>query len=117
MQSLKPKVSIVGAGNVGTTFAFALMISGLAREIVIVDRNEQKAKGECMDLNHGLSFTRPANISAAGYEGCVDSDIIVIAAGSKQKPDQSRIDLVQTNIKIFKEIIPGKECQVYAQLS
>lgn len=90
----------------GTTFAFALMISGLAREIVIVDRNEQKAKGECMDLNHGLSFTRPTNICSAGYEGCVDSDIVVITAGSKQKPGQSRIDLVRTNTEIFKEIIP-----------
>ena len=99
MKSSKPKVSIVGAGNVGSTFAFALTISGIAREIVIVDRNEKKAAGECMDLNHGLSFTHPASISSQGYEGCV------ITAGARQKPGQTRIDLVQTNTDIFKEII------------
>jgi len=106
MGSLKPKVAIIGAGNVGSTFAFALMVSGSAREIVIVDRNELRAKGECMDLNHGLSFTRPAKIYSSGFEGCKDADIVVITAGAKQKPGQSRIDLVQENVTIFKDIIP-----------
>jgi L-lactate dehydrogenase len=107
MVSLKPKVSIVGAGNVGSTFAFALMISGLAREIVIIDRNEKKAKGEVMDLTHGLSFASPAYIHSSDYDGCKDSDIIVITAGASQKPGQTRLDLVQTNADIFKEIIPN----------
>ncbi len=102
----KPKISIVGAGSVGTTFAFALTLSGLAREIVIIDRNEKKAAGECMDLNHGLSFTHPAAIYSKGYEGCADSDIVVITAGARQMPGQARIDLVQANADIFKEIIP-----------
>ena len=53
MKALKPKIAIIGAGNVGSTFAFSLMISGLAREIVLVDKDELLAKGECMDLNHG----------------------------------------------------------------
>lgn len=106
MNSLKPKVVIVGAGNVGTTFAFALMSSGLAREIVLIDKNELRAKGECMDLNHGISFTRPAKIYSAGFEGCEDADIIVITAGARQKPGQSRMDLVQENTEIFKNIIP-----------
>lgn len=107
MRSSKPKVSIIGAGNVGSTFAFALMIRGIAREIVIVDKDNKKALGECMDLNHGLSFAHPAAICSTDYEGCADSDIVVITAGAKQKPGQSRIDLVQTNVDIFKEIIPN----------
>ncbi|MGB2598874.1 MAG: L-lactate dehydrogenase [Candidatus Omnitrophota bacterium] len=107
MKPFKPKISIIGAGNVGSTFAFALMIKGIAREIVIVDKDKKKASGECMDLNHGLSFTPPSTISYAGYEGCADSDIVVITAGAKQKPGQSRMDLVQTNAEIFKDIIPN----------
>lgn len=105
MNSLRPKVTIIGAGNVGSTFAFSLMISGLAREIVIVDKDEAKAKGECMDLNHGLSFAHPTKIYTSGFDNCIDSDIVVITAGAKQTTGQTRIDLVQTNTDIFKEII------------
>jgi L-lactate dehydrogenase len=107
MENLKPKIAIIGAGNVGSTFAFSLMISGLAREIVLIDKNELLAKGECMDLNHGLSFAHPTKIYAAGFEGCKDADIVVITAGANQKPGQSRIDLVQANLVIFKDIIPA----------
>ena len=107
MDSLKPKIAIIGAGKVGSTFAFSLMISGLAREIVLIDKNESLAIGECMDLNHGLSFAHPTKIYAAGYEGCEDADIVVITAGANQKPDQTRTDLVQTNVAIFKEIVPA----------
>ena len=106
MESLKPKIAIIGAGKVGSTFAFSLMMSGLAREIVLIDKNESLAIGECMDLNHGLSFVHPTKIYAAGYEGCIDADIVVITAGANQKPDQTRTDLVQKNVMIFKEIIP-----------
>jgi len=106
MQSTRSKVAIVGAGNVGSTFAFSLMISGIAREIVLIDRDTERAKGECMDLNHGASFLQPVNIYSAGYKGCQEADIVVITAGAKQKVGQSRIDLVQTNAEIFKDIIP-----------
>ena len=106
MESLKPKIVIVGAGNVGSTFAFSLMLSGLAREIVLIDKNELLVQGECMDLNHGLSFAHPTNIYAAGFEGCKDADIVVITAGANQKPGQSRTDLVKANVAIFKDIIP-----------
>jgi len=102
----RSKVVIVGAGNVGSTFAFSLMISGVAREIVLIDKNEQCVRGECMDLNHGASFVHPVNITSCGYEGCKGADIVVITAGAKQKPGQSRIDLVQTNVEIYKDIIP-----------
>ncbi len=106
MKYVKSKIAIIGAGNVGSSFAFALMISGLAREIVIIDKNEIRAKGECMDLNHGLSFVSPAKIYASGYEGCQDADIVVITAGAKQSPGQTRLDLVQANTEIFKDIVP-----------
>jgi len=107
MESLKPKIAIIGAGNVGSTFAFALIISGLAREIVLVDKNELLANGECMDLNHGISMAHPTKIYTAGFEGCKDADIVVITAGANQKPGQSRTDLVQDNVTIFKDIIPS----------
>jgi len=107
MESLKPKIAIIGAGNVGSTFAFSLMISGLAREIVLIDKNEILAKGECMDLNHGVSLSHPTKIYTAGFESCEDADIIVITAGANQKPGQSRTDLTKANVAIFKEIIPA----------
>jgi L-lactate dehydrogenase len=107
MKTLKPKIVIIGAGNVGSTFVFSLMISGLAREIVLVDKNESLAKGESMDLNHGLSFAHPTKIYAAGFEGCKDADIVVITAGAKQKSGESRIDLVQKNVALFRDIVPA----------
>lgn len=107
MAGLKPKVAIVGTGNVGSTFAFALMISGLAREIALVDRNEKRAQGEAMDLNHGLSFAHPSKIHAGGYEACRDADVVVVTAGARQKPGQTRLDLVQENAEIFKQMIPA----------
>jgi len=107
MESLKPKIAIIGAGNVGSTFAFSLMISGLAREIVLIDKNDLLARGECMDLNHGLSLAHPTKIYAAGFEGCKNADIVVITAGENQKPGQTRIDLVNANVLLFKDIIPA----------
>ncbi len=107
MEALKPKIAIIGVGNVGSTFAFSLMMSGLAREIVLIDKNEILARGECMDLNHSLSFVHPTRIYTAGYEGCENADIVVITAGANRKPGQSRTDLVKINVAIYKEIIPA----------
>lgn len=106
MQASRSKVAIVGAGNVGSTFAFSLMISGLSREIVLIDRNEQRARGECMDINHGASFVSPVNIYPAGYDGCGGAGVVVITAGAKQNPGETRLDLVRRNAEIFKDIIP-----------
>ena len=106
MQRARSKVAIVGAGNVGSTFAFSLMISGVTREIALIDRDEDRAKGECMDLSHGASFVPPVNIYSAGFEGCRGASVVVITAGTKQKPGETRIDLVQRNAEIFKDIIP-----------
>jgi len=106
MQSQRSKVVIIGAGNVGSTFAFSLMISGVAREIVLISKDKERAEGECMDLNHAASFVQPVNIYSADYEGCEGANVVVITAGAKQKPEETRIDLVERNVTIFKDIIP-----------
>ncbi len=101
------KVSIIGAGSVGSTCAFSLVTSGVTREIVLIDRNAARAEGECMDLNHGASLVHPVTIRPSDdYKACEGSDIVIVTAGAKQKPGQSRIDLVKTNVEIFKDIIP-----------
>jgi L-lactate dehydrogenase len=102
----RPKIAIIGCGNVGASFAFALSINGIAREITLIDKDKDLSRGECMDLNHGASFIKPVSISYAGYEGCKGADIVVITAGAKQKPGQTRLDLVQSNARIFRDIIP-----------
>lgn len=99
------KVVIIGAGNVGSTFAYTLMQSGLAREIVLIDMDKDRAHGEAMDLNHGLFFAPPVEIRAGDYDDCADAALIVITAGAKQIPGESRLDLVQRNVAICKQIM------------
>jgi len=100
------RVAIVGAGNVGATFAYALLISGLASEIVLIDANTEKAKGEAMDINHAVPLTHPARVWAGTYEDCAGAVLTVITAGSAQKPGETRLDLTQRNTYILKQIIP-----------
>jgi L-lactate dehydrogenase len=100
------KVVIVGAGQVGATFAFALMTSGLAGSIVLIDQAAERAEGHVMDLNHGLSFVQPSRIYAGDYTDCRDASIVVITAGAGQKPGETRLDLAQRNADIFKSVIP-----------
>lgn len=100
------KVAIVGAGQVGATFAFALMISGLATRIVLIDQVPERADGHVMDLNHGLSFLPPSRVYAGDYSDCKDADIVVVTAGAGQKPGETRLDLVRKNADIFKDVIP-----------
>lgn len=99
------KVCIIGAGNVGSTFAYTLMQSGLAREIVLIDLDRERAEGEAMDLNHGLFFAPPVDIRAGDYDECADAALIVITAGAKQHPGESRLDLVQRNVAICRAIM------------
>jgi L-lactate dehydrogenase len=103
---LTRKVSLVGTGLVGSSFAYALMIRGLASELVLVDVDAAKATGEMMDFNHGLSFTRPMKITAGDYAECAGSHVVVIAAGASQKPGESRLDLLARNAAIFRQIVP-----------
>jgi len=99
------KVTIVGAGFVGSTTAYTLMLSGLVSELVLIDLNTEKAHGEVMDLNHGMPFVRPVKIYNGDYSDCSDSDIVIISAGASQKPGETRIDLVHKNAIIFKSIV------------
>jgi L-lactate dehydrogenase len=103
---LTRKITIIGAGNVGATFAYALLLSGLCSEIVLVDANTQKAQGEAMDLNHTVPLAHPTRIRAGTYADCVGSAVTVVTAGSAQKPGETRLDLVKRNAAIFKSIIP-----------
>jgi L-lactate dehydrogenase len=101
------KIAVVGgAGAVGASAAYALMMSGLVSEIVLVDVNERRAEGEAMDLMHGAPFVRPVTIRAGSYADCADCQIIVITAGAAQKPGETRLDLVRKNTGIFREMIP-----------
>ena len=106
IQEGKRKISIVGAGFVGATSAYALMNSGIATEICIYDINMDKALGEVMDLVHGTSFVKPVNIYAGGLSETKDSDIIIITAGAGQKEGETRLDLIDKNYKIFQGFVP-----------
>src|SRR5436190_14549803 len=94
-QSQPVRVVVVGAGNVGATFAYALLLSGLAAEIVLIDANHARAEGEAMDLNHTVPFAHPTRIWAGDYPDCAGAAVMVIAAGSNQKPGETRLDLVK----------------------
>ena len=100
------KVAIIGCGFVGSASAFALMQSGLFSEMVLVDVDHKKAEGEAMDISHGEAYARPMKIYAGTYDDITDAAIIVITAGANQKPGETRLDLVQKNVNIFKSIIP-----------
>ena len=99
------KVVIVGAGAVGSTFAYTLMRSGLAREIVLIDLDHERAEGEAMDMNHGLFFAPPVSIRAGDYSECEGASIVVVTAGAKQKPGQTRLQLVQSNVRVCRTIM------------
>ncbi|AYE35982.1 L-lactate dehydrogenase [Borrelia turcica IST7] len=101
------KVVLVGAGGVGSSFAYALTIdNSLVHELVIIDVAQDKAKGEVMDLNHGQMFLeKNIKIKYGTYGDCSDADIVVITAGLNQKPGETRLDLVGKNTKIFKDIV------------
>ncbi len=100
------RVAVVGVGNVGSTFAYALLLSGLAAEIVLVDVNRARAEGEAMDLNHAMPFARPTRIWAGDYSDCAGAVVTVIAAGVGQRPGETRLDLVRRNADIFGQVIP-----------
>jgi len=97
---------IIGAGQVGMACAYSLLIQNTLDEMVIVDINQEKLKGEVMDLTHGLPFVEPTQVYAGTVENAVNADMIIITAGAKQKPGQSRLDLVSRNVEIFRSLIP-----------
>jgi L-lactate dehydrogenase len=100
------KVSIIGGGGrVGSNAAFALQCAGIVSEIHILDANEQMAAGEALDLLHGTSVAGDQRIYAGNYEKCADADLVCITAGLRRKPDESRLDLINRNVALFKQIL------------
>ncbi|MBM6683368.1 MULTISPECIES: L-lactate dehydrogenase [Collinsella] len=100
------KVAIVGCGFVGSSSAFALMQSGLFSEMVLIDVDRNRAEGEALDIAHGVPFASPMKIYAGDYSDVADAAIVVVTAGAAQKPGETRLDLVNKNVAIFKTIIP-----------
>ncbi|WP_417393582.1 malate dehydrogenase [Gimesia sp.] len=99
-------VSIIGGGGlVGSCAAFALQAGGIVREIALVDVNQDLVEGQALDLLHGSSLTADQKIYAGGTELVKDSDVIVITAGLRRKPDESRLDLINRNVALFKNIL------------
>lgn len=100
------KIVLVGTGMVGMSFAYAALNQNLCDELVLCDINKKRAIGEAQDLNHGLAFSKTSmKIYAGEYTDCSDADIVVISAGVGQKPGETRLQLLQRNLEIFKTIV------------
>lgn len=100
------KITIIGTGSVGSTIAYTLTVTGLVSEIVMIDINGEKAKGEALDIRQGTPFCHPCSIYAGSYEDAVGSNIVILTSGVARKAGQSRLDLAQINVDITKTIIP-----------
>ena len=100
------KVTIIGAGSVGSTIAYTMAVNGIATEIVMIDINEAKAMGEALDIRQGVPFCPPVSIYAGSYQDAQGSDVVILTSGIARKPGQTRLDLAQTNVNITKSIIP-----------
>ncbi len=101
---MQKKVTIIGAGSVGATTAFALLTRGAASEVVLIDINTEKALGEALDIKQATPFIDNCDIHAGSYADAVGSDVVVITSGIGRKPGQTRLELVQTNVEIIKSI-------------
>lgn len=100
----KSKVAIIGSGFVGSSAAFAIALNGLVSELVLIDVNKEKAYGEAMDINHGLSYVGQMSIYSGDYEDVKDADVIVVTAGTNRKVGETRLDLAKRNTSIAKDI-------------
>jgi L-lactate dehydrogenase len=99
------RIVVIGAGAVGTTTAYTLLLRNRANELVLIDVNADKAEGEAIDMNHGAPFLGGAKVWAGTYEDCRDADIIIVTAGAAQKPGEPRTELLQRNAAIFDRIL------------
>src|SRR6516164_7365650 len=100
------KITIIGGGGrVGSCAAFAVQTAGLVSEIQILDANKDMAEGEALDLLHGAAFAGDQRIYAGDYSRAADSDLFVITAGLRRKPDESRLDLINRNVALFLQIL------------
>jgi L-lactate dehydrogenase len=100
------KVGIVGSGLVGATAGYALVMQGIGREIVLVDKNTARAAAEADDIRHAVPFAHPLDIRAGGYEELAGSRVVVLCAGVGQKAGETRLQLLQRNAHVFREVVP-----------
>jgi len=100
------KVGIVGVGAVGATTAYALVMRGVGQEIVLLDPDKNRVQGEAEDISHAVPFAHSARISAGDYPDLVGSHVVIIAAGTARKPEESRLELLSRNAGIFRDIVP-----------
>ena len=103
---MSSKITIIGAGSVGSTIAYTLAHDEIASEIVLIDINKEKVEGEVMDIEQGTCFRSPVSLVAGDYADAKDSDIVIITSGIARKPGQTRIELTQTNVNNLKSITP-----------
>lgn len=101
----RQKVALIGDGAVGSAYAFALMHQGLAEELVIIDVDKDRTTGDALDLEDAAVFTSPKKVYSGDYSDCADADLVILTAGAAQKPGETRLDLVDKNLKITKSII------------
>src|SRR5262245_15479806 len=101
------KVGIVGSGFVGATAGYALVMQGVGREIVLVDKNTARAVAEADDIRHAVPFAHPLEVRAGGYEDLTGCRVVVICAGVGQKPGETRLQLLQRNSQVFREVVPA----------
>ncbi len=101
------KIGIVGAGMVGSTAAYALVMSGVGREIVLVDLNRARAEAEANDLYHAVPFAHPLTVRAGDYPDLAGARVVVIAGGVAQKPGETRLQLLRRNAAVFRQIVPS----------
>lgn len=106
IESRGNKVVLIGTGAVGSSYAFSMLNQGVCDELVLIDLNEQKSMGDVMDLNHGVLYAPTSTkVSFGKYTDCVDAALVVICAGANQKPGETRLELVEKNMAIFKNIV------------
>ena len=101
------KIGIVGCGMVGSTSAYALVMSGVGREIVLVDVNRARAEAEANDIFHAVPFAHPLTVRAGDYADLDGARVVVIAGGVAQKPGETRLQLLQRNADVFRQIVPS----------
>jgi L-lactate dehydrogenase len=101
----KRTIGIVGTGHVGVAAAYAVFLRGLCSEIVLIDKDRERAEGEAMDLMHGQAFAQRVAVRAGGYRDLANAQLVVITAGVSQKEGETRLDLLNRNAEVFQDII------------
>jgi L-lactate dehydrogenase len=106
-KDVQMKVGIVGSGYVGATAAYALVMQGVGREVVLVDKNSERAIAEADDIRHAVPFAHPLEVRAGNYEDLVGCRVVVLCAGFGQKPGETRLQLLQRNAAVFRDAVPA----------